>query len=150
MAQVRGIDGRDCKRPRRFLCDVTWAQSSASSATEMGPRDQDGMECSSLPSCLEGEKEEEKVLVPSLLAEEMFFQLITMKSQMKYKPHELFGLLGIQESFSVWTGSPRLLTEAHISCRGTPFLMIMGDHPTPPLLPFHSLLLIWGSFGCSQ
>ena len=68
----------------------------------MGPRDQDGMECSSLPSCLEGEEEEEeKVLFPSLLAEEMFFQLITMKSQMKYKPHELFGLLGIQESFSV-------------------------------------------------
>ena len=40
--------------------------------------------------------------------------------------------------------------EAHISCRGTPFLMIMGDHPIPALLPFHSLPPIWGAFGCTQ
>lgn len=44
---------------------------------------------------------------------------------MKYKPHELFGLFGIQESFSVWTGSPRLLTDARVPPGGTPFLMVM-------------------------
>lgn len=49
---------------------------------------------------------------------------------MKYKPHELFGLFRIQESFSVWTGSRRLVTDARSSPgeRSLPD----GDEVTPP------------------
>lgn len=49
---------------------------------------------------------------------------------MKYKPHELFGFFRIQESFSVWTGSRRLVTDARSSPgeRSLPD----GDEVTPP------------------
>lgn len=149
--QVSGTgDGAARAQGITLWCDLETDLGLLGTGRAPGTCDGDGMQLLAKPVGDGEEKEEdererrrrkrrrrgrrgEEGLFLSLLVEKMFFQQITVKSQMKYKPHELFGLLGIQESFSVWTRSQSLWRMPTSPLGGTPFLWKWSDppHPTP-------------------